>query len=457
MKILLVQPPPRIPSHETIVVPPLGLAYLAAVLRRDEHEVEILDGFALQLGWDEYESAVAKAGAELIGITAMTPVCDTSYRALRAARPHCRHLVLGGAHVAAVKQRVFEDMPEIDFAMYGECENSFAKVVKALEEGRDIGEMAGVITREKINPPAQFIENLDALPFPARDLLPTERYRYILSKGHGVTSMFTSRGCPYKCVFCDKSTFASRWRARSADNIIAEMKEIVEKFGAKTIIIYDDLFTVDIKRVKAVCEGILREGLKIDWKCEGRVNIVDPEMLALMKRAGCSMIAYGVESANPVALEYLNKKTTPEIVRQAFAATKKAGIRTMGYFILGIPVETYEDSLRTIDFAVSIGADYAQFSVLSPFPNTAMYNDAKARGWYAEVDAQNPMDKDLKRPVMLNENWNEEKLRDILRVAHKKFYMRPKIILREMLSVRSLSTLRSKFSTALKLLRWAGK
>ena len=455
MKILLVQPPPRHRAYETIVVPPLGLAYLAAVLRRSGNDVKILDGFALQLDWDEYASMVAGEKPDLVGVTSMTPVADNACRALRLARPHCKYLVLGGPHVTAVGRRVFEDVPEIDFAMRGECEVSFPAAVSALEGGRDAGELDGVITKERENPPAKLIDDIDTLPFPARDLLAQNRYRYLLSRSRRVATMITSRGCPYNCVFCDKSTFTSRWRARSAENIIEEMKEIVYRYGIRSIILYDDLFTTDVKRVKAVCEAILREGLKIDWKCEGRVNIVDEEMLRMMKRAGCSMIAYGVESGGQKALDFLNKKTTPEMGRAAFAATKKAGIRTMGYFILGIPVETFEESLHTVEFAREIGADYAQFSILSPFPNTPMYNDAIAKGWYREVDAHNPMDKDLKRPVILSENWDEEKLREILRVAHRRFYFRPKIIFREILSIRNFSVLRSKISAALRLLRWS--
>jgi radical SAM superfamily enzyme YgiQ (UPF0313 family) len=457
VKILLIQPPPRVIERETIIVPPLGLAYLAAVLHKDGHDVSILDAFAMQLDWPEFEKRVAEAKADLIGVTGMTPVVDNSLRALKIARPHCKYLVFGGAHVSAFKQKVFDQAPEIDFAMYGECENAFAELVKTLERGGDPAGLPGVITKNKTNAPPRFIENLDTLPFPARDLLPNERYRYALGKGGRVTTMFTSRGCPYGCVFCDKSTFTSKWRARSAESILAEVEEIVAKYRVRSIIIYDDLFTVDKKRVKEFCEGIIRRGLKIDWKCEGRVNIVDEEMLALMKRAGCSMIAYGVESANQHGLDYLNKGTTPDMARNAFAATRKAGIRTMGYFILGIPVETYEDAQRTINFAIEIKADYAQFSVLSPFPNTPMYDDAVAHGWYREVDAQNPLDKDLKRPAIISENWDEQKLRDILREAHRRFYLRPSRLLKEIFSIHSIPQLKSKLSAGLRLLRWSRK
>lgn len=442
-------------ERETIVVPPLGLAYLAAALRKDGHDVSILDAFALQLDWQAFEQQVAEAKAELIGVTGMTPVVDNSLRALKIARPHCMFLVFGGAHVSAFKQKVFEQVPNLDFAMYGECEKAFPEAVKALENGRDPSDIPGVITRDKVNDPQPLVENLDTLPFPARDLLPNERYRYALSRRGRVTTMFTSRGCPYGCAFCDKSTFTSKWRARSAENILAEVEEIVGKYGVRSIIIYDDLFTVDKKRVKEFCEGLIKRNLKIDWKCEGRVNIVDEGMLSLMKRAGCSMIAYGVETANQHGLDYLNKGTNPDMVRKAFAAMRGAGIRTMGYFILGIPVETYEDAQRTIDFAIALKADYAQFSVLSPFPNTKMYDDAIAKGWYHEVDAQNPLDKDLKRPAIISENWDEQRLRDILREAHRRFYLRPSRIVKEIFSIRNISQLKSKLSAGLRLLRWS--
>lgn len=455
MKILLIQPPPRRIEREAIVVPPLGLAYLAALLRRDGHDSRILDAFALQLDWDEFERRVADAKADLIGVTAMTPVADTSLRALKIARPHCKWLVLGGAHVGALKGKVLEQAPELDFAMYGECDIAFAEVVRTLARGGDVSAMPGVITKGRANDAPELVADLDALPLPARDLLPNERYRYALGRGGRVTTMFTSRGCPYGCAFCDKSTFTSKWRARSAANILAEVEEIVGKYATRSIIIYDDLFTVDKKRVKEFCEGVIRKGWRIDWKCEGRVDIVDEEMLALMKRAGCSMIAYGVESANQHGLDYLKKGTTPDMARSAFAATRRAGIRAMGYFILGIPVETYADAQKTIDFAIELRADYAQFSVLSPFPNTKIYDDAIAEGWYHEVDALNPLDKDLKRPAIISDNWDEAKLRSILREAHRRFYLRPSKIAKEIFSIRSLPQLTSKLSSALRLLRWS--
>jgi radical SAM superfamily enzyme YgiQ (UPF0313 family) len=199
---------------------------------------------------------------------------------------------------------------------------------------------------------------------------------------------------------------------------------------------------------------MIERKLNIEWKCEGRVDLTDEESLSWMKRAGCSMIAYGVESGNQKGLDYLQKGTRVEQVRRAFELTRRAGIRPMGYFVLGIPVETYEEELNTVEFAKEIRAAYAQFSVLSPTPGTKLYEDAVSMGWYREVEAMNPMDKEMKRPAILNENWDEERLNRILREAHRRFYLSPWYLWQQLKEIRSLRELRDKGSAALKLIRW---
>src|SRR4030042_3907942 len=177
-------------------------------------------------------------------------------------------------------------------------------------------------------------------------------------------------------------------------------------------------------------------------------------MLAWLKKAGCSLIAYGVESGNQVGIDYLQKGITRAQIRRAFALTRQAGIQPMAYFILGIPVETYAQGLETIRFAKEIKPDYAQFSILSPFQGTKLYEEAKAKGWYQEVDAKNPFDKDQKRPVLISEKWSEESLRKILRQAHKEFYFRPEYILKKLRGIRDFRQLRSLWGVGCGLLRW---
>lgn len=453
MKVLLIQPPPRRLAREDIVVPPLGIAYLAAVLENKGHRVSIIDAFAEMLDINTLEERIKAFSPEIIGITGMTPVIDNAFRAANVARRYAPHIIMGGPHVSVVGNRIFEQCPDIDYAIQGEGEMSLSLLLEVLEFNKDISKVPGLITREFENPPAPFVDDLDTLPFPARHLLPNEKYRYILSSGR-VTTMFTSRGCPYHCVFCDKAVFGSKWRGRSAMNVLAEIELVNKDFRIDSIIFYDDLFTLKKERVKEICKGIIGRGLRIEWKCEGRVNMVDEETLGWMKKAGCSMIAYGVESGNQKGLDYLNKGIKVEQIKRAFELTRKAGIKPMAYFVLGIPIETFEDELRTIEFAKEIRPAYAQFSVLSPIPGTRLYDDAVNMGWYREVDAQNPMDKDLKRPAIINENWDEKKLNKILKEAHRRFYLSPWYIVERLKEIRNLREFVRKAMVGLKLLRW---
>ena len=454
MNILLIQPSSRTLQREELVVPPLGLAYLAASLEREGHRVKILDAFALGMSWGEFEGEVKKTKPDLIGLGGMTPTIDNTLRAARICRPHTRTLVVGGPHVSVQQQEFFRECPEADFGIVGEGEAAFAGLVKRLEEGKDPWEIPGLVGPEKANPPGKFIDDLDSIPFPSRHLLPNHAYRYALWPGKKITTLITSRGCPYHCIFCDKSVFGSRWRARSPRNVLDEMEQVAKGFKIRSMILYDDLFTVDKQRAIEICRGILERGLRIEWKCEGRVDRVDEEMLKWMKKAGCSLIAYGVESGNQEGLDYLRKKTTLSQVRRAFDLTHKAGIRPMAYFILGIPVETFEGGLKTIEFAKELRPEYAQFSILSPYRGTKLYEEAVAKGWYREVDANNPFDKDQKRPVLLSENWTEEMLQEILKEAHRRFYFRAGYILNQLRRLRSPQGIRSLGGVGWGLLRW---
>jgi radical SAM superfamily enzyme YgiQ (UPF0313 family) len=454
MKIILVHPPSRHPKREDVVIPPLGLAYLAAALEREGHRVRTIDAFALGLDWNEFEEEIKKAKADLIGIGGMTPTIDNTLRTIKICRPYTQYIVMGGPHLSVHKQEFFKDCPDLDFGIVGEGETSFLALVRRLAEGKDPWDVPGLVGPEKFNHPGNLIADLDRIPFPARHLLPTHAYRYALWPGKKVTTLITSRGCPYRCIFCDKSIFGSKWRARSAKNVLDEMEQIVKILRIPSIIIYDDLFTLDKQRVQEICQGILERGLRFEWKCEGRVDRVDEETLRWMKKAGCSLIAYGVESGNEIGLDYLQKGITLPQIRRAFELTRKAGIRPMAYFILGIPVETFEQALRTIALAKELNPDYAQFSILSPYRGTKLHEEAKARGWYAEVEANNPFDKDQKRPVLLCEKWSAEALKEILRRAHREFYFRPSYILKRLWGVRDFRQMRSLWGAGCGVLRW---
>ncbi len=439
------------------MVPPLGLMYVGTRLRNAGFDVIIKDAFAERMNWQSFKDYIQKERPDILGIGGMSPVIDTSFKAIKIARRFVGTVIMGGPHISLYRQRIFDQCPEIDFGIIGEGEETTLKLISALKNGNPVDGLKGLLTKDFVNPQRELIGNLDDISYPDRSMVPNRLYKYPLLKYRSCTTMFTSRGCPYNCTFCDKSTFGSQWRARSVENVLDEIDEVVNQYHIKAIIFYDDLFTLERERVIALCEGILKRRYRIDWKCEGRVNQVDFEMLALMKRAGCSLIAYGVESGNQKGLDYLNKKTKVEQIKRAFRLTRKAGIKTVSYFILGIPVETYKDAMNTIDFANEIKSTYAQFSVLSPYYGTKVYQDAVQKGWYREVNAQNPMDKDLKRPVMISENWDEERLQRILKTAYRSFYFRLAYVARSIINIRNTCEILNYLKEFFRIIYWMRK
>jgi len=454
MYIVLLNPPSRNKRSESFIVPPLGLGYIAASLRQAGYRVTIKDALAEQMSWSDLDHFLKSERPDILGLNTMTPVIDATFAAIRMARPYVSTIIVGGPHVSVWKQDIFQQCPEIDFGVVGEGEQTIVELVQNLESGKSPNSVPGVICRDFVGPPRALITDLDTLPFPARDLLPLDKYHYHFSKNKRVTTLFTSRGCPFHCIFCDKSVFGSRWRERSAGNVLLEVDEIVNIFKIKSLIIYDDLFTLKKERVREFCEGILMRGYKIDWKCESRVNLVDLEILKLMQQAGCSMIAYGVESGNQHGLDYLNKKIKVDEIRRAFALTHQAGIETMAYFILGIPEETYEEELQTIELAKEINSTYVQFSILSPLYGTKLFEEAMRKGWYREIGAKNPIDQGLKRPVIMSPNWDSEKLEKIMQRAYLDYYFRPQYIWQRVCKLNSLDQLKNSLRGLMMLIQW---
>lgn len=456
MKTLLVNPPPRSPDQPNISVPPLGLAYLAAVLEKNGYPVRILDASALNLSWEEFRKTIKKQKPDIVGLTGTTPTIGDAYKAAEICRPWTKHLVLGGCHATVFGQSVFEVCPEIDFLVIGEGESVFLKLVQALTGKKNPSKIMGVVTSKKINPRAPLIKNLDSLPFPARHLLPNPLYRYSLVRKYPFTTMSTSRGCPFHCLFCDKGVFGKTYRMRSAESVLAEIEEVTQKYQVKTIVLMDDLFTVNRPRLIKICEGLIKRNLKVDWKAEARVDTVDKEILTLMKRAGCSVLCYGVESANQKTLDFLEKGTRVAQIKKTLRLSRKVGIQTLGYFILGVPGETYAKAQKTIQLSLDY-CDFAAYNVLAPFPGSRLYPLALKRDWIAAADAQNPFDQEPERMALVSKEWPAENLKKIIREANIRYNFRPKYLLRQAFSLRSPTQARVLLKYGLRLVRWSLK
>ncbi|MFO8058997.1 MAG: radical SAM protein [bacterium] len=456
MSVLLINPPSPGSAAAKLYVPPLGLAYVGAALKERGIKAKVLDADAMEMTPSEVALAVSKEAPAVVGVTGLTPTINDCYRLLEAVRPVSPFLALGGPHASALGPKVMSEAPVgLDAVVCGEAEESFPRLVSALLDGKEPepgipGVLYGAGACENAEWPR--VSDLDALPFPDRDSLPEERYRHPFSGGP-FTTMITSRGCPYRCIFCDKHVSGSRWRPRSPENVISEMRHVLNR-GVGRIIIYDDLFTLDRERVIEICKGIVSEGLELKWKCEGRVNRVDRECLSWMKKAGCEMIAYGVESASSKGLRFLQKDISIDEVREAFALTREAGIQTLGYFILGIPGETMEDEMETVRLAIELDADYAQFGTLSPFPGTPLYDYASSQGWVQESRSVGPAERGECRPFISDGYWTPERLEHIMKKAHQRFYFRPSYVLKRLKRISSLRELRTGALQAGRLAAW---
>jgi len=441
------------PQNTKYPQPPLGLASIAAVLERENHQVRIIDANALLLTEAEVASEIGEA--DIIGITAMTPFINSAIRVVKEVKktkPGAR-VIVGGAHATVLPEETLTNVPEIDIVVRGEGEETVAELYRALESGQSLRNVHGITYREngviKSTPMRPLIANLDLLPSPAYHLLPLARYR--LHPPHGrrspLMAMLTSRGCPYNCLFCSKPVFGRQFRSQSPERIASEVGYLQRRFGVKEIVFYDDIFTLDKKRIDKLARELKKRNLNIPWTCETRVDSVSEELLKTMKAAGCYMIAYGIESGNQDIINNLRKKITIEQVKKAVKMTREAGIQSIGYFMLGSPGETPDTIRQTIDLATRLPLDFAQFSVTIPFPGTDLYNLYLKQGiggqnWdnfiYASLSSASA-------PVFETESLSKDDLRRWNATAYKAFYLRPSYIWERLKQTRSLENLKTNF------------
>ena len=409
MDIIFVNPPKKYsPGGWSIFhgeLPPLGLCSLASVLTKHGFSSSIVDANVLRVSCEKTAEGIVSANPLYVGITASTnTIHDAAQLAKRIKDTNKDIIVLiGGAHVSAVPEETMNMFGEFDIGVLGEAELTIVELVKALKRNSDLSGIAGLILRrtgglhktEKRN----FIENLDELPLPAWDMLPNlvKYYQPAVTnyKKFPSASIVTSRGCPGKCVFCDRSIFGNLCRAHSAEYVVGMMKRLNKDYGITDFDICDDNFVTFKSRLKTICEILLRENSKFAWSCLARVDMVDRERLQLMKDAGCWQINYGIESGSQKVLDILQKGVTLEKIENAVRLTKKAGISVKGFFMLGCFGET-EDSIReTIAFIKKIDLDDIRFTYFTPLPGSDSYKMAASYGVldgdYRKMDMATPV------------------------------------------------------------------
>ena len=468
MKVWLINPRtegmistelPSFVSKEVGCFPPLGILYVAGYVREhSSHEITLLDMPARDMSYESLAQDLREHAPDVVGITGTTHNLAEVRRAAETVKSVDAGITvcLGGPHIEAFPDQALA-LNCIDAAIRGEGERAFLQYLEAFEAGAGFENVPGLVYRTdagiQSNPPAPLNPDLDGLPFPARDLLNPTDYCYVLGKKSTFTTLLTTRGCPYRCIFC--STPHGSCRLRSPESIVDEMESCLKQ-GAEELHFIDDTFNIRPDRVRAVSEAILARGLKARWSFRGRVDTIDEESLRLARRAGCERIHYGIETGTDEGLKVLRKQITTEQARNALALTRRAGITTVTYFIIGLPHERQrEDILRTVDFAIRINPDFAMFNVLAIYPHTELFDMAVARGL---------IDKDLWSEFVTDPRgdfkmrfWDEffsgAELAALLKLSYRKFYLRPAGVLRNLKQLGSLSELRHKAAAALSLLK----
>ena len=432
MKVLLINPPYFNSKYKFIglVAPPLGIAYIAAVLEEDGFDVKIIDAAALEMDWDTLENEIGKYSPDVVAITALTPTIEKALKTAEIAKNTCESakIVLGGYHptftYTALLKKDF-----IDIVVLGEGEYTMLELVRALEKKQDLREVKGIACIDFKTPPRNMIEDIDSIPFPARHLLPMDTYK-VLNIKLPTGTLISGRGCPFNCSFCASSAMhGQKIRFRSAQNIVDEIEHLIEDHDAEMIAFMEDTFTLSQDRVVEICDEIIKRDLDFFWGCTARVDTVSKPLLEKMREAGCITIFYGVESADQQLLDGMNKKISVDRIKKAFKLTKEADMRTIASVAIGMPGDTKENIEKTINFVKDLDASYALFSLATPYPGTAFYKEARDKN-LIKVDDWSKYT--LLSPVLETVDCSLEELKKLQRKGFRKFYLRPGYILRQL-------------------------
>jgi anaerobic magnesium-protoporphyrin IX monomethyl ester cyclase len=391
MKILLVAPPWldiydnfRAAAKLGCVSPPLGLMYLAGAIIETGSDCQILDMESRNINIDDLISIIRDYNPDLVGITTTTPIYANAKHLVKILRSHFPQLVLamGGVHPTIVGKEVMVECPELDFIACGEGELLIKEVISNLELRKSLESVPGIIYRngkEIIeNPRRQLVENLDDIPKPVWHLLDLDLFQHsVPGKGfERYATIFTSRGCPFKCAFCSQHTmYGRRVRWHSIQRVLEELDYIVNKLDVKHVIIMDETLTLNKKRMFSICKEITNRNLKFTWEGWTHVSTVDEELLHAMKSAGLIRLSFGIESGDQNILNKINKAITLDQVQNAYMIADRVGIETRGSAMLGHPYETRETAWRTIRFLRSIKECRQIFlNVACPYPGTELYD-----------------------------------------------------------------------------------
>ncbi len=410
-------------------LPPIGLMYVAAALEKSGYNVQMLDNYLMKKPIEEVKQLISSLKPQIVGITcgsATYPQCVETAKAIKEVNPTC-HIVVGGWHASYMPDSLLSH-PEIDYVVMGEGERAIVQLANAISSGntKQAESIAGVAIRTSkgnIKNPPVYIENMDEIPYPARHLLPLELYdrtiEFLDAKPADVMSI--SRGCVFNCGFCEtRKLWGNICRGFSPTRVLGEIEDLMSRYGTRGIYFINDNFTLRKEKTIELCNLMIEKKLSLEWVCDTRVDLVNDELLALMSKAGCKTIWFGVESASPQILKRIGRNTKPEQVEVAFKLCKKHHIKTACSFMLGLPDETLADMEESLKFAKKLVPDWCQFNTFIAYPDSKLYNELLESGKYIKLD-------EFLLSVKSDE-YTYEMLQNLQRRFFKEFHMTPRQI-----------------------------
>ena len=458
-RILLIYPPSPVlnredrcqqPTRDLIVIPPLpptDLMYLAAVAEKEGLEAKIED--YSQGG--NFENDLKEFKPDYLVVNIATPTLEHDLDAVKKAKQICPDVITiaKGAAFLTLAERIMKDHASLDFGILGEAEETLKEIL----QGKQKTDILGIFYKEngevKFTGKRPFIEDLNSLPFPARHLVDNNIYRRPDNNKVQAT-IKVSRGCPYHCFFCLATPVSgAKVRRRSPENIVAEIKECVEKYNIRNFLFWSDIFNLDKKWTMDLCQAIIDSGLKITWSANTRADTADLEMAQMMYKSGCRLVSIGVESGSQYMLEKMGKKITLDDVRRTVKVFKQAKIRIYNYFVIGLPWETEETAEETIRFAIELDSDFISFYTATPLPGSRFYDYAEEHNLF---DKDTSFENAYYYPAVNTHHLTRERVFELHKSAIKRFYLRPLYILKMLSRIRSFEEVKNYFIAGMNVL-----
>lgn len=417
-----------------VEMPAIGVLCLASICIKNHFDVSIVDSPAFDYDFNSAAENILEQNPDYIGISSTTVSISNAANLAQqlVQKGFSKPIILGGPHVSAVPIETMKRFPQFTVGVVGEGENTIIELLQVLNNESDLlSGVKGLVVKNgdevKLTPPRTPIKDLDELPLPAWELLPPlDSYKLSATRFSKtpVGSILTSRGCYAKCTFCDTNVFGRTIRGHSPEYVIKMIEDLVQRFDIKSLIINDDTFAYDKKRLFTICEMMIEKKINIEWSCSSRINLMTPKALQIMRKAGCFQIAYGIESGSQTILDFLKKDVKLEKIQKTLEWTREAGIRSKGYFMIGIPGDTKETIEQTITFSKKIELDDFQVTFCTPFPGTELYGIAEHYGDFEDKwEKMNMWD-----IVFVPKGLSKKDLTIFSKRAFSEFYFRPRVI-----------------------------